>query len=255
MMGDCVMLDPVEREGQAQERWWSRFARGRKNLSDSIDETMTESIELEEEDEAAEESEVAAEDSKNALLIPPRLSLQSRQLPAMPIEPERVVKPVARHTLPDMPAGTNEPSTEKRQRPGARMTKVHLQAVSKPERKPAPKSQHEESKTVTNEAAEILPKQHMPAEQVFALARLQPDTSPEKLAGKGMILQGQAEVTIENKHVTASSIVVVNLLDNPGPVVVQYYSLLPSYGFKVHLSAPAISNTAFNYVILLGEVF
>jgi hypothetical protein len=249
------MLDPAEREGQAQERWWSRFARGRKNLSDSIDETMTEPIELEEEKESDEVGEVVVEESKNALLIPPRLSLQSRQLPAIPIEPERIVKPVAKHTLTDLPAETKEPSTEKRQRPGARMTKVHLQAVSKSEKKPVKTSQPEESKTVTNEAVERLPKQHMPAEQVFALARLKPDTSPEKLAGKGMILQGQAEVTIENKHVTASSIVVVNLLDNPGPVVVQYYSLLPSYGFKVHLSAPAISNTAFNYVILLGEVF
>lgn len=249
------MLDPVEREGQAQERWWSRFARGRKNLSDSIDETMTEPIELEEEDESREESEVAAEDSKNALLIPPRLSLQSRQLPAMPIEPERVVKPVARHTLPDLPADTKEPSTEKRQRTGARMTKVHLQAVSKSEKKPVKIAQLEESKTVTDEVAEVLPEQHMPAEQVFALAKLEPEASQEKLAGKGMILQGQAEVIIENKHITASSIVVVNLLDNPGPVVVQYYSLLPSYGFKVHLSAPAISNTAFNYVILLGELF
>src|SRR5579884_2866875 len=108
-----------------------------------------------------------------------RLNRYSRQLPAIPIEPERIVKPVAKHTLTDLPAETKEPSTEKRQRPGARMTKVHLQAVSKSEKKPVKTSQPEESKTVTNEAVERLPKQHMPAEQVFALARLKPDTSPE----------------------------------------------------------------------------
>ncbi len=47
----------------------------------------------------------------------------------------------------------------------------------------------------------------------------------------------------------------INLLGNPGPVVVQYYTLLPDYGFKVHLSAPVTADTPFNYVILLGELF
>jgi hypothetical protein len=77
----------------------------------------------------------------------------------------------------------------------------------------------------------------------------------EKLAGAGQILQGQSEITIENSHVSTSSVVMVNLLGNPGPVVVQYYTLLPDHGFKVHLSAPVSANTPFNYVILLGELF
>jgi hypothetical protein len=77
----------------------------------------------------------------------------------------------------------------------------------------------------------------------------------DKLAGSGQILQGQAEITIENSHVSASSVVMMNLLGNPGPVVVQYYTLLPDYGFKAHLSAPVTTNTPYNYVILLGELF
>ncbi len=77
----------------------------------------------------------------------------------------------------------------------------------------------------------------------------------EKLAGSGLLLQGQSETTIENAHVSASSVVMVTLLHNPGPVVVQYYTLLPEYGFIFHLSAPAASDTPFNYVILLGELF
>lgn len=77
----------------------------------------------------------------------------------------------------------------------------------------------------------------------------------EKLSGSGQFLRGQSELTVQNSHVSAASVVMVNLLGNPGPVVVQYYSLLPDYGFKVHLSAPVAADTPFNYVILLGELF
>lgn len=77
----------------------------------------------------------------------------------------------------------------------------------------------------------------------------------EKLFGSGQFPRGQAELTVQNSHVSASSVVMVNLLGNPGPVVVQYYTLLPDYGFQVHLSAPVTADTPFNYVILLGELF
>src|SRR5947209_5498079 len=77
----------------------------------------------------------------------------------------------------------------------------------------------------------------------------------EKLAGSGRFLQGHAEVTVENAHVTPASVVIVTLLGDPGPVVVQYYTLLPGFGFTVHLSSPAKTDTPFNYVILLGELF
>ena len=107
----------------------------------------------------------------------------------------------------------------KKKRLAGRTTKVHLQAVPKTEKRGAKK-----------------------------MAR-------ERLAGLGQFLQGQAELTIENSHVSESSVVIANLLSNPGPVVVQYYTLLPGYGFKVHLSAPVTADTPFNYVILLGELF
>lgn len=70
--------------------------------------------------------------------------------------------------------------------------------------------------------------------------------------GSGAFESEQSDVMIANVHVTASSVVLVTLTTNPGPVVVQYISLQPQVGFTVHLTAPVTLRTAFNYVILLG---
>jgi hypothetical protein len=75
------------------------------------------------------------------------------------------------------------------------------------------------------------------------------------LAGHGRFESGQSDVTIANEHITATSIVVVTLTSNPGPVVVHYVSLQPEIGFTVHLTAPTTVPTTFNYVVLLGELF
>jgi hypothetical protein len=69
-----------------------------------------------------------------------------------------------------------------------------------------------------------------------------------------MVLKGRADSTVENRLVTSASLVMITLLSDPGPVVVQYFTLLPGYGFTVHLSAPAKADTSFNYVVLLGEL-
>jgi len=70
------------------------------------------------------------------------------------------------------------------------------------------------------------------------------------LSGSGAFEGGQSDVRITHKDITASSVVLVMLTANPGPVVVQYISLQPQVGFTVHLTAPTTARTAFNYVIL-----
>ena len=65
-----------------------------------------------------------------------------------------------------------------------------------------------------------------------------------------MFESGQCEVAVADVNVAVSSVVVVMLAGDPGPVVVQYVSLQPRTGFTVHLSAPAKNKTPFNYRII-----
>ena len=75
------------------------------------------------------------------------------------------------------------------------------------------------------------------------------------LTGSGVLKQGQRDVMVTNTHISPSSVVVVTLVGDPGPVVVKYISLQPQIGFTVHLSAQAEAETPFNYVVLMWEVF
>jgi hypothetical protein len=81
-------------------------------------------------------------------------------------------------------------------------------------------------------------------------ARRREEPSPAWHTGTGMFECGQRDVTISDPSVTASSVVLVTLTANPGPVVVQYVSLQPRTGFTVHLTAPTTMGAPFNYVIL-----
>jgi hypothetical protein len=80
-------------------------------------------------------------------------------------------------------------------------------------------------------------------------------TARGAVSGSGIIESGQGDVIVSNPHVTSSSVVLVTLTANPGPVVVQYVSLQPQKGFTIHLTAPAAAKTPFNYIVLLGELF
>lgn len=75
------------------------------------------------------------------------------------------------------------------------------------------------------------------------------------LSGTASFERGQRELTIPNPSITGSSVVLVTLITNPGPVVVQYISLQPQAGFTVHLTAPTSTSVTFNYVVLLAEPF
>jgi hypothetical protein len=85
---------------------------------------------------------------------------------------------------------------------------------------------------------------------VEKIAGRREEPSPAQRAGTSMFECGQRDVMISDPSVAASSVVLVVLTANPGPVVVQYVSLQPRIGFTVHLTAPAAMGVPFNYVVL-----
>jgi len=250
-----------EQDEQGQQRWRARFAKGRSGLSASVNDALA-SPNLEEafDDELDDEPEPHPQ-RPHPILVPPRLSLQSKQMPAVHIAPDGQFRPMIVDTSPETNPVEALPVTQKKKRLAGRNTKVRLQAVPKMEKRSV-KRVASSSRTIEPVLVRAIPAisetpvREGETETPVAVS-LKRDDRParEKLAGSGFVLQGQAEITVENVHVTSSSVVMVTLLGNPGPVVVQYYTLLPDYGFKVHLSAPATSNAPFNYVILLGELF
>jgi hypothetical protein len=115
----------------------------------------------------------------------------------------------------------NEAPSEKNRLAG-RTTRIHLEVVPAPSSATIPKK-------VTKRREEL---------------------SPIRSAGAGRFERGQRDVTISDPSVTASSVVLVTLTANPGPVVVQYVSLQPQTGFTLHLTAPTTMGAPFNYVVL-----
>lgn len=251
------MVDPGEQEEQSQQRWNARFAKERVGLSASVDAALAEP-KLDEE-ESMEEDEIEQSPS-GTILIPPRLSLQSKPLPAVRILPGGSEKTAAIDPLPEPQAEEAPPTGQKKKRLAGRNTKVRLQAVPKQEKRTVKKLPAEALKNEQASFQEmpiVFPLEEGVTEAPVATVNVIKDSAParDKLAGTGQFLKGHAEVTIENAHITPSSVVMVTLLADPGPVVVQYYTLLPALGFTVHLSSPAKADTPFNYVILLGELF
>jgi hypothetical protein len=261
-----MMVGHDGRDEQDQQRWHARFAKERRGLSVSVNETLADPhLQEDFEDELHDEPESMPHTSQK-LLIAPRLSLQSKQMPTVHIVPDKLVRPLHVDSSPETNHVEVPPVAPKKKRLAGRNTKVHLQAVPKSEKRIAKKMASSPDiidSTIVEQAmpdiALSLPETRMnehDTERPIAVSLKKNERfAREKLAGAGQILQGQAEITIENSLVSASSVVMVNLLGNPGPVVVQYYTMLPDYGFKVHLSAPVSVNTPFNYVILLGELF
>ena len=201
------------------------------------------------------------------MLIAPRLSLQSKQMPAVHIVPDSRVRPQPAAPLPETNHGEAQPAAPKKKRLAGHTTRVRLQAVPKTEKRSAKKTtsspgivdstivERPEQPAPAGVLPEYLAEEHVTEKSIVLSLNKDERPAREKLSGSGQFQRGQSELTVQNAHVSASSVVMVNLLGNPGPVVVQYYTLLPDYGFKVHLSAPVTTDTQFNYVILLGELF
>src|SRR5213080_4433091 len=141
---------------------------------------------------------------------------------------------------------TEEIAAPVQNKPGLarRTTKVRLQVVPKPEET----HRTEEfitpvSDGATNPGLPAADETKKSAETGVAEPRVE-------MSGSATFESGQGEVAVANVHVTVSSVVVVMLAGDPGPVVVQYVSLQPRTGFTVHLSAPAKNKAPFNYRIL-----
>jgi len=226
-----------------QQQWQSGVTRERLDLSASVEEALID--ESAREDLEVEEFDDFVPDTEKAMYIPPRLSLQSKQLPAVRtlLKARTDLLPIA--TKEGVVAPTTEfPRTvQNKRRSPLRTTKVHLQVV--------PKHQAiERATSVDLPRSETATNSGLPAIESFE-GRLALPLGEVSAAtfGSANFERDQAEVMIVNAHITSASVVVVVLTADPGPVVVQYVTLQPGVGFTVHLSAPAQNPTTFNYRI------
>jgi hypothetical protein len=258
---EYIMAWPGELDEQEQQDWHSRSAKKRAELSLSIEETLADDSLLEDPfTDELEELEESVPGSKSTVIIPPRLSLQSKPMLVVRVQPREPVKAqvVDSHTTTES-VEVPQPAQRKRRLAG-RTTKVHLQAVPKAEKKSDAKVSIETEKNERSSGGETQSsvKNNVKRrsrsgvadpveEQVISTAR-------GNLVGSGIFKTGQREVAVANAHILQSSVVVVTLVGDPGPVVVKYISLQPQIGFTIHLSAQAEAETPFNYVILMGEV-
>lgn len=245
---------------QVQGSWQSRLAKKRADLSRSVEETLADSTLAEDflSDELDEEGEPG---KRSAMIIPPKLSLQSRPIPVVRVEPKEatsvgVVDARSTSSSVEVPQ-----AGQKKRRLAGRTTKVHLQAVPKSEKKSDGKIAVEPGKVEesSSDGVQVGVKKNAKrsiTHEVDALIEGQVRRAARgTLSGVGEFKQGQKEVSIANAYITTTSVVVVTLVGDPGPVVVKYISLQPQIGFTVHLSAAAKVNSPFNYVILMGELF
>ncbi|HYX50376.1 MAG TPA: hypothetical protein VE843_11575 [Ktedonobacteraceae bacterium] len=243
-------------EEAVQSDWQARSAKKRDELSRSIEETLANNSLIE--NSLSDEEDEAFQSSKSSMIIPPKLSLQSKQLPAVSIESEdsASISPPANTDSVAVP-----PSTQKKRRLAGRSTKVHLQAVPKTEKKSASKISIEEGKnpigfdsgTLNN--GKNTARQRASSERGPVAKGKMERVVSASLAGSGFIKRGQRDVMITNTHVSSSSVVIVTLVEDPGPVVVKYISLHPQIGFTLHFSDAADLDARFNYILLLGELF
>jgi hypothetical protein len=257
-----MMTQFDEYANRAPEQWHSLAARKRLDLSASVEEAMRDTS-LQEEQESDEMDNPSQHLSRSTGLVPPRLSLQSKQVPAIrPLMPAEVPwsSPVdldekyeqnqVQTSLPPSVRSNEATCTPQNYHMTRRTTKVRLQVVPPPreaagieEASPVPVDE-----AITNPDLPLVEKTERPKPVLPTL----PGVSAERasLTGVGAFERGQCDLAVENTHVTAASVVLAVLTGDPGPVVVQYVSLQPGIGFTVHLSAPAQNPTPFNYVIL-----
>jgi len=246
-----MMSRPDDIDEKKQQQWQSRVTQERLDLSASVEEALVDASAKEDADVDADEFENDVPLLKSTPLIPPRLSLQSKPLPAVSTS----VKVQTNHiplTKTGKAVSSSLESLESfspvpgKQRSTIRTTKVRLQVVPKPEASERPGMTSVTGvspfEVTTNPTLTALEKLEVPREP------LSPDVSRE-VSGVDRFEKGQSEIMVANTHITATSVVIVVLTADPGPVVVQYVTLHPKVGFTVHLSATAKKATSFNYRI------
>jgi hypothetical protein len=232
---------------QKRRQWHAKIARKRLDLSTSVEETLADNSLQEDEwlDEEGEShsskhislvnAQTGTDNKKNTALVPPRLSLQSKSLPA--VQSDTPMSLSESSSLPATPATPATLAMRSEPKLAGRSTKVRLKAV------PWIEELQEPHKSLCN----VITGPHIAIEQ-----QIQQDAH-KHLSGSGVFKRGQSEIAVANNHVTPSSVIATMLTCDPGPVVVQYVSLQPRVGFTIHLSAPARQETSFNYVILTSE--
>lgn len=235
--------------------WFEKRARARKQIDEGREALAASVEEVAARQELWDEKEEELSESSKSSIIPPRLSLQSRSMPAVRIDQARRAPAEQRQHLPEngfsAPARTTATSTPRL----GRSTRVHLQAVrSTPTRETGAERSYSTESTRTRERGKPEQRALDARGTDTSLARLEPAVAsaypfPPLSSGSGVIKQGQKDATVANPRVSERSVVVVTLTDNPGPVVVHYVSLYPRRGFTFHLSAPVAAPTSFNYVI------
>ena len=107
------------------------------------------------------------------------------------------------------------------------------------------------TRNVVNKTA-VGPQKHLPTSHTLKGNSRIP--ARNLLYGSGEFNCGQRDAVVKNPAVRALSVILVTLTSNPGPVVVQYVSLLPYESFTVHLTAPTTMHTRFNYMIFSDEL-
>lgn len=233
-----------------QKKWSNRVARKRQELSASVEESLAHPAFQEEEWLEEFDGDDAAAHANGTSVIPPRLSLQSKPLPALRLPMPRIIEgtttPAATKKKPasNLLSSAEAVISQKAPRRLSNTTKVRLQAVPKPQTASTP---HQEAAIVPE------PTTSLDLSAIRAAALDQQSISIEasdSLSGNGIFESGQSEAGVTNAHITEQSVVIVMLSGDPGPVVVQYVSLQPRYGFTVHLSSPTANMTPFNYAIL-----
>lgn len=257
---------------QAKQQWLARFAKERLNLSASVEEALAdpsveEDLLPDEPDTRPDTTGEPISDSHSMAVIPPKLSLQSRPMPAVHLESPGPLNGVKADVGPVPSTRPVETPTrsQKKQRLAGRTTKVRLQAVPKTEKKASERATRPEKVNLDHEQGPVVEHQMAVSDarvefdgvdKARAEKQVGVSTSTRgKLSGSSTFEQGQEEASIANPLISASSVVIVTLIGDPGPVVVHYVTLQPETGFTVHLSAPAVKKTLFNYVILMTELF
>ncbi len=245
-----------EPDEQVQQDWQVRSAKKREELSLSIEETLADDALIE--DPFSDDVDESFQDSKSSIIIPPRLSLQSKPMPVVRVEPKEVSN-FASRTMTD---SVEIPQTaQKKCRLAGRTTKVHLQAVPKSEKKTGGKVSIEAEKNlISTDREEKIngksnSKRNSSSERGAITKGKMGGVASGSLAGSGVLKQGQRDVGVTNTHISSSSVVIVTLVEDPGPVVVKFITLQPQIGFTLHFSDSAEVEARFNYVILMGELF
>jgi hypothetical protein len=248
-----MMVRLSEPGEQVQSDWQVRSSKKREELTRSIEETLADNALPE--DPFSDEVDESIQDSKYSMIIPPKLSLQSKLMPAVRIESVNITSQSATDSV------TVPQSTQKKRRLAGRNTKVHLQAVPKSEKKSGEKLATETGKNSVGFEPEAQidrtsnSKRNSSSDRGFVAKGNLSRVTSESLAGSGVIKQGQQDVMVTNSHISASSVVIVTLVDDPGPVVVKFITLHPQIGFTLHFSDSAEAEARFNYVVLMGELF